>query len=159
MPSFVILNATVLTGTAWTGTAPGAGNPSITGTITSPTNWSDHVRQVQLSEKCAMQDFTTFGDGGFMTQLPGLLSADLSIEFNQDFAASNVDAVFGAGFLNRTLFYIDVKPTSAARGATNPSRVYAAYVSEYAPVSNSVGDRASITIPFAVTGSFARLTS
>jgi len=159
MASFVILNATILTGTGWTGTAPGPGNPTVSGTITSSTDWSDHVRQVTLSEKVAMQDLTTFGDGGFMTQKPGLISADLSIEFNQDFAASNVDAIFGAGFLARTLFYIDVKPTSSARAATNPSRVYAAYVEESTPVGNAVGDRAAITIPFKVTGSFARLTS
>jgi hypothetical protein len=159
MASFVILNASVSTGTAWTGTAPGAGNPTPSGTISSATDWSDHVRQVTMSEKVAMQDFTTYGDGGFMTQKPGLISADLSIEFNQDFASSNVDAVFGVGFLARTLFYLDIKPTSSARGSTNPSRVYAAYVAEYTPVGNTVGDRAGITIPFSVTGTFARLTS
>lgn len=159
MASFVILNASVLSGTGWTGTAPGPGNPTVSGTISSSTDWADHVKQVTLSEKIAMQDFTTYGDGGFMTQKPGLISADMSIEFNQDFAASNVDATFGAGFLARTLFYLDIKPTSSSRGSTNPSRVYAAYVAEYTPVGNAVGDRAGLTIPFSVTGTFARLTS
>lgn len=158
MASFVIASASVLTGTAWTGTAPGPGNPTPSGTISSSTDWSDHVKQVTLSDKVALQDFTTMGDGLFMAQKPGLASADVSVEFNQDFSSS-VDATFGAGILARTLYYLDVKPTSSARAATNPSRVYAAYLGEYTPLGGAVGDRSAVTIPFGVTGTFARLTS
>lgn len=159
MASFVLLQAMTLQGVAWTGTAPGPGNPTVSGTITSTTDWSDHLKQVTLSNKAAMQDFTTFGDGGFTTQKPGLKGADITLEFNQDFAASNVDATFGAAELAGTLLYFDFKPTNAARGSTNPSWVYACYVSTYTPIGNSVGDRAAAPVGLAVTGSFARLTS
>lgn len=159
MAALVLTSATTLTGTAWTGTAPGPANPTVSGTISSSVDRSDHIRQINMNLNVAMQDFTTFGDGAFITQLPGLKGADLSIEFNQDFAASQVDAIFGAGFLAGTLFYLDIKPTSSARGSTNPSYVYACYVSEYPPIGQSVGDRASATVGFAVTGTYARLTS
>ena len=161
MASLVLTSAQTTVGTIWTGTAPGPGNPTVSGTIasTGSTDYSDHIRQITLNLNVAMQDFTTFGDGAFITQQPGLKGADLSIEFNQDFAASQVDAIFGAGFLAGTLFYLDIKPTSAARGSTNPSYVYAAYVSEYPPIGQSVGDRAAATVGFAVTGTYARLTS
>lgn len=159
MASLVLTSATVLSGTAWTGTAPGPGNPTVSGTISSSTDFTDHVRQVMIDMNVAMQDFTTFGDGAFISQKPGLKGATLSIDFNQDFAASSVDAVFGAGFLAGTLYYIDLKPTSAARGSTNPSYVYAAYVSQYPPIGQSTGDRAAVTVGFAVTGTYARLTS
>lgn len=159
MASLVLVSATTLYGTAWTGTAPGPANPTVSGTITSSTDFSDHIRQVTLGNEVAMQDFTTFGDGAFITQKPGLKSASISIEFNQDFAASTVDAVFGAAHLAGTLVYLDFKPTSSARGATNPSYVYAAYVSKYPPLGQSVGDRAAATVEFGVTGTYARLTS
>lgn len=159
MAALVLTSATTLTGTAWTGTAPGPGNPTVSGTITTSVDRSDHIRQVNLGLSVAMQDFTTFGDGAFMTQKPGLKSAEISIEFNQDFDASQVDAIFGAGFLAGTLFYLDIKPTSSARGSTNPSYVYACYVSEYPPIGQAVGDRASTEVTFAPTGTFARLTS
>lgn len=159
MASLVLTSATVLTGTAWTGTAPGPANPTVSGTISSSADWSDHVRQVTFGPKVNMQDFTTMGDGGFFTQKPGLIQADLSIEFNQDFAASSVDAIFGAGLIAKTLFYVDIKPTSSARGSTNPSYVCAAYVAEYPAMSNAVGDRAAVTVNFGVTGTFARLTA
>lgn len=159
MASLVLTSATVLYGTAWTGTAPGPANPTVSGTISSSTDFTDHIRQVTLNNKAAMQDFTTFGDGAFITQKPGLKSADISIMFNQDFAASSIDATFGAAFLAGTLIYFDIKPTSAARAATNPSYVYACYISEYTPVGNEVGAKSAVTIPCAVTGTYARLTS
>lgn len=159
MASLVLTSATVLSGTAWTGTAPGPANPTVSGTISSATDFTDHVRQVNIDMNVAMQDFTTFGDGAFVSQKPGLKGANLSIEFNQDFAASSIDAVYGAGFLAGTLYYIDLKPTSSARGSTNPSYVYACYVATYPPIGQSVGDRSAVSVGFAVTGTYARLTS
>lgn len=159
MASLVLTNCTVSVGTAWTGTAPGPGNPTVSGTINSGTDLTDHIRQVTLGPKAAMQDFTTFGDGAFVAQKPGLKSSDLSFDFNQDFASGSVDALFGAGLLAGTLFYIDIKPTGSSRGSTNPSYVYAAYVSEYTPLGNAVGDRSAAPVGFAVTGTYARLTS
>jgi len=159
MATLVLTNTMTLYGTAWTGTAPGPANPTVSGTITSTTDFSDHIKTVTMNLNVAMQDFTTFGDGGFVSQKPGLKGADISIEFNQDFAASTVDAVFGAAFLAGTLIYLDIKPTNSARGATNPSYVYACYVSQYPPIGQSVGDRAAVTVGFAVTGTYARLTS
>lgn len=159
MANFVLTNATILTGTAWTGTAPGAGNPTVSGTITSTIDWTDAARQITLGHRAAMQDMTTYADGAFTVQKPGLTGADITIDFNQDFAASEVDAIFGAAILAGTLLYLDVKPTGSARGATNPSYVYATYVSQYTPLGDSVGNRAAAPVGLSVTGKFARLTS
>lgn len=159
MSALVLTSAMTLYGTAFSTVGPGPGNPTVAGTITSATDFSDHVFQVSLGNKVAMQDFTTFGDGAFVTQKPGLKSSDIQIDFNQDFAASSVDAIFGAAQLAGTLVYLDFKPTSSARGTTNPSYVYAAYVMEYPPMGQSVGDRAAASVKFGVTGTYARLTS
>jgi hypothetical protein len=159
MATLVLTDCTLLSGTAWSTTAPGPGNPTVAGTITSSTNFSDHIRQVQLNMSVAMQDFTTFGDGAFVSQKPGLKGADITVEFNQDFVAASVDAVFGAAFLAGTLVYLDIKPTASARAATNPSYVYATYVQSYPVIGQAVGDRAAVSIGFAVTGTYARLTA
>lgn len=159
MASSVLTNAMVLQSAAFTGTAPGPGNPTVSGTLTTPTDWSDHTRQIQLNHNVAVPDMTTFGDGGFTTTKPGLKDSDITITFNQDFVASNIDAVFGAAALAGTLLYIDVKPTNAARGTSNPSYVYAVYVSNYPPIGQSVGDAAVVQVGLKVTGTFARLTA
>lgn len=158
MAIYVATSSTVLWGTGWTGTAPGAGNPTVSGTISSSTDFSDHVRKVDFGAKAEDIDFTTFGDGGFMVKKAGLKSADLSIEFNQDYGASSIDATFAAAFLAGTEGYLDIKPTSASRGSTNPSIVCKAYVNGY-PISQQVGQGGMITVSFTVIGSFARLTS
>lgn len=161
MATLVLTNSQTTFGSVWSGTAPGPGNPTVSGSIvsTASTDFSDHIKKIELNMNVAMQDFTTFGDGAFISQKPGLKGADISVEFNQDFAASTVDATFGAAFFAGTLYYMDCKPTNSARGSTNPSFVYALYVAEYHPIGQTVGDRAAITIPFKVTGTYARLTS
>lgn len=160
MANFVMTSAMPLYGTAWTGTAPGPGNPTVSGTITSTTDFSTFTKQITINQTAAMQDMTTFGDGGFITQKPGLKGADITFDMNQDFAAASAtDVIFGAAYLAATLIYLDIKPTSAARSTTNPSYVYACYVSGYPVIGQTAGDRASVQVGFAVTGTFARLTS
>jgi hypothetical protein len=157
--NLVLTAAMPLYGVAWTGTGPGPGNPTVSGTITSTTDYSAMVKQISINSNVAMQDMTTFGDGAFITQKPGLKGADITMDFNQDFAAAAVDSVFGAAFLAGTLVYWDIKPTNSARGVGNPSWVYACYLSQYPVIGQTVGDRASVQIGFAVTGTFARLTA
>ena len=74
-------------------------------------------------------EYTNFASGGWKLNTVGLKSGTLQVNFNQDFAASQVDALFGLGgtfgFGTGTVFYMDIKPTSAARGATNPSYLLA----------------------------------
>lgn len=159
MATFVMTSATILGGTAWTGTAPGSGNPTISGTITTTIDWSDHIKSVSIDTTAAAVDFTNFGAGGYTESKPGLKTADVSIDFFNDFAASEVDAIFGPALTAETLYYFDFKPTSAARSATNPSYVVALYVASYPPLGVAVGEAAAATIGFMNAGKFARLTS
>lgn len=159
MATFVLTEATVTIGTAWTGTAPGPGNPTVSGTINSGTDWSDHIEAIGFDMARAAIDFTNFGDKGYVQNKPGLRGVDLSITFQQDAASGSVDAVFGAGFDAGTLFYVDIKPTSAARGATNPSYVGAFYVQTYPAFGGSVGDKSTAEVSFMQAGKYARLTS
>ena len=174
MATFVMTSGTTLSGTAWTGTAPGPGNPTVSGTISSSTDWSDHIRQVTFNMASANVDFTSMGSAGYVNNKPGLIDADVSIEFYNDFveggdvaraqrgrvlAVSNVDAIFGAGLLAGTLFYFDFKPTSSSRAATNPSYVVGLYVASCPPLGVAVGDAATATIGFMNAGKYARLTS
>lgn len=159
MAALVLTDAKTIIGVGWTGTGPGSGSPTVSGTVTTDLALNDHIRAVNLSFSAAVVDFTTFADGAYMVEKPGLKSGQLSIEFNNDHAAANVDATFGAAILAGTHYYIDIKPTSSARGSTNPSYVVYAWVEEYAPFGQSVGDAATATVTFHVVGTPARLTS
>ena len=98
---------------------------------------SDHVGSVTISYSAAIQDKSAMGDT-FVTRLAGLKDWSASVEFNQDYAASNVDAtIFPIVGTSVTCVF---KPTSGAVSATNPSFTGAAFVESYDPISGSVGD-------------------
>lgn len=158
MATFVSLSATTLYGAGWTGTGPGRANPTVSGTITSTTDFSDHIKSVSISLDADEVDFTNFGAGGFKEMRTGLLSASVSITFFADYAAASVNTVFVPALLARTSGYWDFKPTSAARSATNPSLVFA-LTPKKVPNPMSVGAAEEVTIDFSIDGKYARLTS
>jgi hypothetical protein len=162
VPAFVNTSRMVLLGAAWTGTAPGLpGTQSVSGTVTTPSDISSYVRSGNPSTSVDMQDGTTFGSGGFTVSYPGLRSGD-EIEFEalSDYAAAQLNAIVQTtlGGLG-SLVYLDLKPTNASRGATNPSFVAAAYISAWTPVSGSVGDLAVASLTLSITGKFDYLTA
>lgn len=159
MATLVLTTTQTTYGTAWTGTAPGAANPTVSGTISGSTDFSDHIKAVKINLTRANVDFTNFGSGAFVENKPGLANADVSIDFFNDWAASNVDATFGPAVLANTLVYLDVKATNSARGSTNPSYVFGLYVASYPPLGATVGSAAETTVGFMLAGKYGRLTS
>jgi hypothetical protein len=154
----------VAVGTAWTGTAPG-GTSAPSGTITTPTDISAMVTSVEMSFDADELDHTSFASGGWRQKITGIATGMINLTINQDFAASQGDVLFGLGGTvgfnpgQSTPYYIDIRPTSAARGATNPSYVAAWVSTTYQPVNGGVGELAVITLALPMTGRPARLTS
>jgi hypothetical protein len=161
---FALTSCYVAVGTAWTGTAPG-GTSAPSGTITTPTDISAMVTSVEMSFDADELDHTSFASGGWRQKITGIATGMINLTINQDFAASKGDALFGLGGTvgfnpgQSTPYYIDIRPTSAARGATNPSYVAAWVSTTYQPVNGGVGELAVITLALPMTGRPARLTS
>jgi hypothetical protein len=129
MAVFALTSATIQVGTAWTGTAPG-GVAAASGTITSAVNISALVSQVELSLEAEELDFTNFASAGWRQKIGGLQMGTVALTLNQDFDASVTDAIFGLGgtlgFGSASSLFMDIRPTSAVRSATNPSYVLSA---------------------------------
>ena len=164
MAVFSLTSCYVGVGTTWTGTAPG-GTAAPSGTIDTPVDISDMVTSVDISFTSDELDHTAFASGGWRQKITGLATGQIALTINQDFAASEGDALFGLGGTvgfapgQSAPYYIDIRPTSAARGATNPSTVAAWVSTSYQPVNGSVGDLAVITLTLPMTGRPARLAS
>lgn len=163
MSVYVITASTLLCGTAWTGTAPGdPGNQSVSGTISSSTDVSAMISEVSLAVNADIVEFNHMAANGWRIKKTGLKAGQGSITFNQDFAASQVDALFGLGgtfgFATSPL-YGDLKAQVASRGSTNPSYVFQFLNAGYTPISGAVGAGAAVPFTFETTGQIARLTS
>lgn len=156
----VATTSTILLGTAWTGTAPGtASTPA--GTINSGSGTyidaSSYCSAVDVPLSVATQDGTTFGSAGFNVRYAGLKDGALTLTLLNDFADNGLDETLYT--LWGSTVYYDVKPTSSARGAANPSYVGAVLVTEIKPMAVQVGNLVVMQLTWPTTGAFARLTS
>lgn len=164
MAVFSMTSCFVGIGTSWTGTAPGnPGTQTVSGTLSS-TDLSTMITSVDISITAEELEYTNFGSGGWKQKTSGLKAGMVQFNFNQDFAAANVDALFGIGgslmpFGGTGSYYCEVKATSAARAATNPSYVMQLVPLDYKPLIGAVGALAAIGLQFPTTGQIARLTS
>jgi hypothetical protein len=118
---------------------------------------SDHVRSVQLEYQAELQDETAMGDGT-RQRIAGLKDWSMTFEFNQDFAASKVDATLWP-LVGGSAVTVAVRPVNAAKSATNPEFTGSAVLESYGPVSNSIGELATAQAVFRSAGDLARSTS
>lgn len=124
--------------------------------VVNSVDLSDHVTQVVINYDGDQVEITAMGDTSHKFT-GGLYNITMSVDFQQDFAASSVDATLH-GLVNSTTNVV-VKPTSGAVSATNPSYTLAnTYVSTYQPINGSVGDLSTTSVEF-VGGTLTRAES
>jgi hypothetical protein len=97
------------------------------------------VKAVDSVESTSMSSTSTNGH----QFVGGIQNNTVTISFNQDFAATKVNATLTALVGVQTT--VVVRPTSAVVGATNPNfTLTGALMSEYRPVTGAVGDLATV---------------
>jgi hypothetical protein len=119
-------------------------------------NLSTWIASVTLTTDVAEVTTTAFGDTA-VTRVGGLKDNSIQLEFHQDFAAAAVEATIYP--LIGTNTTIVVQPTSAAVGAANPTYTMSALVSSWSPVAGAVGDLATVSVTWQVSGAITKATS
>ena len=128
-------------------------NPSI---VIGSTDLSSYITSVTLDTKYDIVETTAFGDTA-KKRVAGLADNSISIEFFQDFAASNVEATIYP--LLGTATTVVVKPVSTTTGSTNPSYTVSAVVSEWQPLKGTIGALATASVTWPVSGAITKVTS
>jgi hypothetical protein len=107
---------------------------------------SDHATSVTVNYEIDSVETTTFGSGGHIFT-GGLQNNSIEVEFNQDYATSNVEATIYP--LVGTTTTVIIKPNGATTGATNPSYTISnAFLSASNPVMGAVGELAKMSLTF-----------
>jgi len=119
-------------------------------------NFSDDLAAATLEITAEEQETTAFGSG-YRTRIGGLKDASLSLDWHQDFAAGSVDAVLFP--LLGTQATVTIKPTSGSVSATNPSYSMLCLVTQYSPFASSIGDLATLSTSWPVSGTVTRGTT
>ena len=117
---------------------------------------SSYVTSVTLSQSADNLEDTAMGDTS-RSYIGGLKSGSVDIEFNADFAAAKTEATIFP--LVGTSTAVVVKPVAASVSATNPSYSFNAVVTEWDTLNGSVGEIATHSISWPITGAITKATS
>ena len=117
---------------------------------------SSYVTSVTLSQSADNIEDTSMGDDA-RTYIPGLKSGTVDIDFNADFASAKTEATVYP-LIGKTTTVV-VKADAGATSATNPSFTFSAVVTEWPSVSGSVGDLATHSISWPISGTVTKATS
>jgi hypothetical protein len=114
---------------------------------------SDHVRSISIDLKTDIVDATCMTNT-YKDKLAGFTDWSVEVEFAQDYASGKVDATLFP--LIGTSVALIIRPTSAARGPTNPEFTGNGIMDSYSPLSGKVSDLNTNKVKFQGTATLAR---
>jgi len=124
--------------------------------INGSTALASYLTQVEL--KASANDITTTAFGStWVTRVAGLKEGSLTLQFNQDYAASTVDATLWP--LLGTNATVVIKPTSTATSSSNPAYTAVCLVTDLTPLSGQIGDLSTFSITWPTTSTISRATA
>ena len=117
---------------------------------------STSLASVTLDITADEVETTAFGSS-YRTRIGGLKDASVSLDFHQDFGAGAVDALLFP-LLGSTVA-VKIVPTSGTITATNPEYSMDCLVTQYQPFAGAVGDLATLSVTWPVSGAVTRATA
>lgn len=115
---------------------------------------SSSAAQCTISVEAANVETTNFGSAGWVTSIGGLKSGSLDIEWHQDLGSGAIDSVVWP-LLGGTASF-KVYPNGTADGVNYSGTVL---VSQWNPMDSAVGDLATVSTSWPVTGVVTRATA
>jgi hypothetical protein len=127
-------------------------------------NLSDHIASITLGSTYDVIETTAFaGTSGASGNVPlaaktrtaGLVDNSVTLEFHQDFASASVEQTIYP-LLGTTVAVVVQPVASASVDATNPSYSFNAVVSEWTPLNGAVGELATASVTWPITGAITK---
>lgn len=128
---------------------------------------SSHIASVTLGSTYDVVETTAFagisGASGNVpyaakTRVAGLVDNSVTFEFHQDFQAASVEATIYP--LLGTEAVVTVQPLNgSATAVSNPLYTFNAIVSEWTPLNGAVGELATASVTWPITGPVAKTTA
>jgi len=118
---------------------------------------SDHIASVTLTTTDDVVETTAFSSTAARTRIAGLADNSVALEFHQDYATSSVEATIYPLVGSATT--VVVKPNGATTAADNPSYTFSALVSEWTPLGGAVGELATASVTWPISGAITKAVS
>jgi len=120
------------------------------------TDLSDHIASVTLNSTFDIVETTAFGNTA-KTRVAGLADNSVTFEFHQDYATSSVEQTIYP--LLGTAVSVVAKPVAGTTTTINPQYTFSALVSEWTPLNGSVGELATASVTWPISGAITKATS
>jgi len=120
------------------------------------TDLSDHIASVTLNSTFDIVETTAFGNTA-KTRVAGLADNSVSFEFHQDYATSSVEQTIYP--LLGTAVTVSVKPVNTTTSPVNPQYAFSALIAEWTPLNGSVGELATASVTWPISGAITKTTS
>jgi hypothetical protein len=125
--------------------------------IVNSVDLSNHIDTVTINESFAAVDTTAFGSAGSKTYVAGLGDHKITLNFQQDFAASSVEATIYP--LIGTAASFNIKPLAGTTSTTNPAYTGLMLVDGWTPITGKVGALMMSSVTWPVSGVVTKATS
>jgi hypothetical protein len=135
MPRLVLTNASVVFGS---------------------TDLSTYISSITLNSTFDIVETTAFGNTA-KTRVAGLADNSVTFEFHQDYATSAVEQTIYP--LLGTAVSVVAKPVAGTTTAVNPQYQFSALVSEWTPLNGSVGELATASVTWPISGAINKTTT
>lgn len=124
--------------------------------VFASTDVSSYVSSVTLSTSLDVVDTTSFGNTA-RTRVAGLADNQVTIEFFQDFGSGLLESIVYPTI--GTSAAMVIKPVSGTTTATNPQYAFNALVAEWQPLSGAVGELATASVTWPISGAITKTTT
>ena len=120
------------------------------------TDVSSYVSSVTLSSSLDVVDTTSFGNTA-RTRVAGLADNQVTIEFFQDFGSGLLESIVYPTI--GTSAAMVIKPVAGTTTAVNPQFSFNALIAEWQPLSGAVGELATASVTWPISGAITKATS
>jgi len=120
------------------------------------TNISDDVAAVTLSTSAAEVPTTSFGSGGAVTRVAGLIDNSVTLSLHNEF--SSVEGLIYP-LVGSTAVTIVIKASTAAVSTANPSYTFSVLCTEFTPVNGAVGELNTADVTWPISGTITKATA
>jgi hypothetical protein len=123
---------------------------------------SQYVTSVGLSTSVDVIETTGLGSSA-RTRVGGLFDNSLTLELNQDFADNALEELINGTSLATTTVgttvAIEIRPVNGAVSASNPKYTFNALIAEWQPLSGAVGELATVSVTWPISGAITKAIS
>ena len=120
------------------------------------TDLSTYISSITLNSTYDIVETTAFGNTA-KTRVAGLADNSVTFEFHQDYATSAVEQTIYP--LLGTAVSVVAKPVAGTTTTVNPQYTFSTLVSEWTPLNGSVGELATASVTWPISGAITKATS